>query len=314
MSREQIFKKAETYLPWDVGVMIIIVSTKIISMKRTILSVLIMCVVFLSSCMKGVDEIAKQNENEQQIREYLLSNGLTPTKDTIGLYAVLRNFNPGAPKLNLGDSVAINFEIFLLNGTRVTASEPGKPLEFLHGFAPLYGLDLALSWMRPGESATVLIPYYLAFGSGGSSDNKVPGYAPIRVEMELVRAKSEYQQIQEYIARNNLQIDMITPEGVYMKWLTKVEQGDTLGMGKDINVAYKGYFLSGKKFDEGALGHLTGSTGLIKGFDLGVRKMKLGEKALIIFPSRLGYEHYGRGDAIPPFAPLAFEVEITKVY
>lgn len=283
-------------------------------MKRSLLSVLILCVAIVSSCMKGVDEVAKQDENEKMIQEYLTTNNLTPTKDTIGLYAVIRDFNPSAPKLNLGDSLKVNYEIFLLDGTKVVESEAGKPLEFLHGFAPLYGFDLALSWMRPGESATVLIPYYLAFGSGGSSDNKVPGYAPIRVELELVNAKSEGQQIAEYILKNGYEMDMITPDNLHIKWLTKVEEGDSLGMGKDINVAYKGYLLNGKKFDEGAFNHLTGSNAAIKGFDYGVRKMKLGEKALIIFPSKLGYQHYGNGSEIPPFAPLAFEVEITKVY
>lgn len=282
-------------------------------MKRTILSVLILCVVLLTSCMKGVDEIAKQDENEKQIQEYLTANNLSPTNDTLGLYAVIRDFNPSAPALNLGDSLAVSYEIFLLDGTSVVASEVGKPLEFLHGFAPLYGFDLALSWMRLGERATVLVPYYLAFGSGGSSDSKVPGYTPVRVELELVRAKSESQQIAEYIAKKEYEIDLVTPDNLNITWLTKVEEGDSLGMGKQITVAYRGFLLNGTKFDEGALNHLTGSDGLIKGFDQGVRKMKLGEKAIVIFPSKLGYQHYGSGNDIPPFAPLSFEIEVTKV-
>lgn len=83
------------------------------------MSVLILCVALVSSCMKGVDEVAKQDENEKMIQEYLTSNNLTPTKDTIGLYAVIRDFNPSAPKLNLGDSLKVNYEIFLLDGTKV---------------------------------------------------------------------------------------------------------------------------------------------------------------------------------------------------
>ncbi len=283
-------------------------------MKKAILSVLVLCVVYLTSCMKGVDEVAKQEENDRQIKEYLAANNLTPTKDTIGMYAVMRDFNPGARKLSFGDSVKVNYEIYLLNGTKVMNSEPGKPLEYIYGYAPLYGFDLALNWMRIGERATVLLPYYLAFGSGGSSDGKVGGYAPIRLEIELQSSKSESEQMAEYIARKGYEVGLTTSENLNIVWLKKVEEGDSLGMGKQITVAYQGYLLGGKKFDEGALNHLTGSSGLIKGFDRGVRKMKAGEKAVIIFPSKLGYGETGTSNGtIPPFAPLAFEVEITKV-
>lgn len=283
-------------------------------MKKTILSVLILCVVYLTSCMKGVDEVAKQEENERQIKEYLAANNLTPTKDTLGMYTVMRTFNPGERNLSIGDSVKVNYEIYLLDGTKVMSNEVSKPLEYIYGYAPLYGFDLALNWMRIGEKATVLLPYYLAFGSGGSSDGKVGGYTPIRLELELAGSKSENEQIAEYIARKGYQVELTTSENLNIVWLKKVAEGDSLGMGKQITVAYQGFLLGGKKFDEGALSHLTGSSGLIKGFDRGVRKMKAGEKAVIIFPSKLGYGQTGsQSGVIPPFAPLAFEVEITKV-
>lgn len=282
-------------------------------MKKSVVGIFILCVVALTSCMKGVDEVEKQNENERRIQEYLLTNGLNPTKDTIGMYAVISNINPVSRMLNIGDSVKVNYKIYKLDGTLAFESEAGKPLEFHHGFAPFYGFDLAISWMRIGEKATALIPYYLAFGSGGSSDGKVPGYEPVRLEVELLGAKSEAEQMEEYIAKNGYTVDLKTANNLNIVWLNKIEAGDSLSMGKQITVAYKGYLTSGKKFDEGALNHLTGSSGLIRGFDLGVRRMKEGEKAIIIFPSKLGYEHYGSGTAIPPFAPLAFEVEITKV-
>ena len=283
-------------------------------MKKTIASILILCVVFLSSCMKGVDEVAKQEENDKQIKEYLTANNLTPTKDTLGMYAVIRDFNPAARKLTYGDSIKVNFEIYLLDGTKVLNSNPGEPLEYIYGYPPLYGFDLALSWMRIGERATVLLPYYLAFGTGGSSDGKIGGYAPVRLEIELVNSKSENDQIAAYIAKKEYEVDLTTGENLNIVWLNKVEEGDTLGMGKQVTVAYQGFLLNGKKFDEGALNHLTGSSELIKGFDRGLRKMKAGEKAILIFPSKLGYGETGTPNGpIPPFAPLAFEVEITKV-
>ena len=281
-------------------------------MKKTIFSVLILCAVFLTSCLKGVDEVEKLNENDKLIKEYLSANSLTPTNDAEGVYAVVRDLNPSARKLTVGDSVFVNYEIFLLDGTRVMGNEAGKPLQLIHGYAPLYGIDVALSWMRIGEKATVLIPYTYAFGSGGSSDKKVPGYTPIRLELELVSARSEAERMAEYIEKKGYEVGLITPDNLNIVWLKNVEEGDSLGLGKYATVAYKGYFMTGEKFDEGAFEMLTGDQTSIKGFDLGVRRLKMGEKAVLIFPSKLGY-----GDRvynkIPAFSPLAFEVEITKV-
>jgi FKBP-type peptidyl-prolyl cis-trans isomerase len=282
-------------------------------MKKAFVSILVLCVVALTSCMKGVDEVEKQNENEKQIREYLVANNLNPTRDTIGIYGILSNFNPSARKLEFGDSIKINLNVFLLNGTKVTGSEVGKPIEMIHGFAPLYGLHLALTWLRIGEKATMLLPYYAAYGTGGSTDGKVPAYTPVRLEVELVGAKSEAEQMAAYIAKNNYEVDLVTPDKLNMTWLKKIEEGDTLGMGKRVTVAYRGFLLNGTKFDEGALDHLTGSTQLIKGFDYGIRKMKVGEKAMVIFPSSLGYGSRTDLPKIPPFAPLAFEIEVTKL-
>ena len=281
-------------------------------MKKAVVGFLFACVVALTSCVKGVDEVAKQEENDRLIKEYMLANALVPTKDTIGIYGVIRDFNPVGRKLNFGDSLKINFEVFLLDGTRVASNESGKPAEFLHGFTPLYGLHLALTWMRVGERATMLLPYYAAYGTGGSTDGKVPGYAPVRLEVQLVSSKTEVDQINEYLTRKNYTPDITTPDNLNMMWLTRVAEGDSLGMGKNVNVVYKGWLLNDKKFDEGALAHLTGSTNLIKGFDQAVRKMKVGEKAMIVFPSSLGYGSRTDLQVIPPFAPLAFEIEVTQ--
>lgn len=282
-------------------------------MKKTVFGILILCIAALTSCIKTVDEVAKQEDNDKQIMEYMLANNLTPSKDTIGIYGILSNLNPAAPKLAFGDSLQINFSVYLLDGTKVTENEAGKPIALIHGFAPIYGLHLALSWMRVGEKATMLLPYYAAYGTEGSTDGKVPGYTPVRMEVELLSVKSENSQISEYIAKNDYEVGLTTAENLNIVWLKKVEEGDTLGMGKKVTVAYRGFLLSGKKFDEGALEHLTGSSNLIKGFDQGLRKMKAGEKAIVIFPSSLGYGSRTDLETIPPFAPLSFEIEITKV-
>ena len=55
---------------------------------------------------------------------------------------------------------------------------------------------------------------------------------------------------------------------------------------------------------------MEGDSSPIQGFAYALSKMKPGEKGVAFFYSNLGYQYKGSDPSIPPFSPLAFELEV----
>lgn len=84
-------------------------------------------------------------------------------------------------------------------------------------------------------------------------------------------------------------------------------------------VNYTGTLEDGSVFDSslkagrGPYTFTLGVGAVIKGWDLGVKGMKVGGKRKLTIPSDLGYGDRGAGGVIPPGATLIFEVELLEV-
>jgi len=88
--------------------------------------------------------------------------------------------------------------------------------------------------------------------------------------------------------------------------------------GKGIIVHYTGWLENGTKFDSSVdrgepFGFILGAGGVIKGWDQGVKGMKVGGKRKLTIPPSLGYGANGAGNIIPPNETLIFEVELLDV-
>lgn len=124
-------------------------------------------------------------------------------------------------------------------------------------------------------------------------------------------SKKQLRNIEDYITENNLTVTSKTDDGLHY---IKLNDGDgtAVSFGDNINVNYKGNLLNGEVFDSGNFTFTLGGGRVIPGFDLGISQMEVGEKAILIFPSTLGYGSSGQG-SIPANSPLVFEIEVVEV-
>jgi peptidylprolyl isomerase len=87
----------------------------------------------------------------------------------------------------------------------------------------------------------------------------------------------------------------------------------------EVHVLYEGRLASdGKVFDK-SLNHeapfkfTIGQGQVIKGWDIGIASMTVGEKAELILSPEYAYGESGAGDSIPPNASLIFKVELIQI-
>lgn len=134
-------------------------------------------------------------------------------------------------------------------------------------------------------------------------DSEVAGLSSEEKNQEQL-AKEQEQKMKEILEK--LKIEVLKPgEGAEAK-------NDDL-----VTANYIGKLEDGAKFDSSfdrdqPFSFYLGAGQVIKGWDLGILGMKVGEKRRLTIPPELGYGETGAGP-IPPNATLIFEVELLKI-
>jgi peptidylprolyl isomerase len=108
-----------------------------------------------------------------------------------------------------------------------------------------------------------------------------------------------------------------TPSGLtYL--ITKKGTGQQPKKGETVILHYTGTLTNGVRFDSSRDGNepfafTLGVGQVIKGWDEGVAKLRVGDQAILVIPSNLAYGSKGAGDIIPPDSTLIFIVEVVDV-
>lgn len=99
--------------------------------------------------------------------------------------------------------------------------------------------------------------------------------------------------------------------------ITKKGTGRLPKNGEIVVVHYTGMFTSGVKFDSSLdrgepIAFKLGVGQVIKGWDEGISRLRVGDQAIFVIPSSIAYGAKGRG-SIPPDSTLIFIVELVDV-
>lgn len=292
-------------------------------LSMALVAAVISATTFLACKDNYVDPTAGQyNRDTTAIRQFIQTQtGVTYLPAAIGVQYAITKANPTGRLPANGDEVELNYLLMSLDG-RYRADSALKDSvaywRFNAGTLPT-GFDVGLSKTREGESATYLIPSYAGFQD--SPFVNIPASTPLRLNVSIQKLRTEDEQINDYVARQKLTVTTTTPDGVRISKTQSVSAGAELTNGQIVSLRYTGRFLrSNTAFDSNvnqnparALLDVTlGTNSVVKGFEAGIRALKVGEKAVVVFPSSQGYGTSGRG-SIPPNTPLAFEIEVVSV-
>jgi FKBP-type peptidyl-prolyl cis-trans isomerase len=100
--------------------------------------------------------------------------------------------------------------------------------------------------------------------------------------------------------------------------ITKHGDGAPIKAGDNVIVNYTGLLTNGAKFDSSldrndTFSFPVGAGMVIKGWDEGLQKLRVGDHATLIIPASIGYGARGAGGVIPPNATLIFIIEVVGV-
>ncbi len=131
------------------------------------------------------------------------------------------------------------------------------------------------------------------------------------------RKKSVRPRCKRIVIAKSAGAAITTPTGLTYV-ITRRSQERQPRPGETVVVNYTGLLGNGVKFDSSLdrgepFNFPLGMGRVIKGWDEGIAKLRVGEQATLIIPPQLGYGERGAGGVIPPNATLIFLVELVGI-
>jgi FKBP-type peptidyl-prolyl cis-trans isomerase FkpA len=298
----------------------------------------LMGLILFNSCKKEYESI--QSIDDRKIEDYFVKNNISAVKDPKGTGFYYQITNPGTGDLFLNtDSVLYTITLkSLFNGTTYYTTPPAGNLgnrvgytsqlqvvaaDQLKGIAPVYAsfspISTAIRALKPGGSAKVFLPSYLAFGKNGEEALGVPSNDVLEITINTLPEKSQAaldeKRIQEFMTSKGITNAVRDVTGVYYV-VSQVGTGtEQIDLSSIVTVNYTGRLLNGQVFDTNTAGTYQaqlGSASMIAGWQT-LTKFRKGAKVRLIIPSTRAYANTVRDNIIWENTPLDFDIEIVDV-
>ena len=287
-------------------------------------------VVLLSSCKKEYESV--QTQDDTKIADYLAKNNIVALPDPAKsgyFYVLTQPADGGTPAPEYKDVDSVRYNIVgksMINGT-VYGSSPltrnlGMPVGYTGmaaqggGFMglPVPAISDVLKKLRPGGSARIFLPSYLAFGKNGYPAAKIPSNEVIELNISTYSEKQallDQQHILSFLTANSLTA-LKDESGVHYIVTTSGTGVDPINVNTDVEMKYTLKMLDGTTADSGQF------TSAPKSLVIGMTKMLVkftkGAKFRLFIPSVLGYGNVtNQSGSIPANSVLDFDVEIINV-
>lgn len=187
------------------------------------------------------------------------------------------------------------------------------------------GITEGLMMMREGGQATLFFTSDLGYGAEGKG--RVSPYQSLKYEVELLEVIKDIENYEKN--RMEAYVDTLAgadtihdPATDAVMYYVIDEPGEGYSIEDDtvVEIAYKGYLIDGRVFDEkdadDPYNFTVGEGEVIMGWDFGVRRFTEGAKGRMIIPYQLGYSDYGGTNqsgltTIPPYETLVFDIEVV---
>jgi FKBP-type peptidyl-prolyl cis-trans isomerase FkpA len=168
---------------------------------------------------------------------------------------------------------------------------------------------------------TAIIISILFFTACSSDDNhpktdqEILAYKEPLVGVNKILVDKDSAEIASYCSRRKLSLST-SASGLWYK-IYHTGKGDSAKADNVANIKYKVSLLSGKVcYTSDSLGlknFLIGQGGVETGLEIGILKMREGDKAKFIMPPNLAYGLIGDENKIPARSIIVYEVELVKL-
>ncbi|MBU1368511.1 MAG: FKBP-type peptidyl-prolyl cis-trans isomerase [Bacteroidetes bacterium] len=287
-------------------------------------------------------EMLEQMKKEEQLllKDFIASLNDKVEEKESGLFLIEEKKGRGRLP-EAGDVLRLHFSVSGIDGMELFSTFEREPMDVTFGEAfDTKGFDEGIGYLRKGGKLKLIVPSSLAFDSVGRGQ-MVPPYSTLIYEVELMDILSKKQvereaeakqkaeeakakqaqneetsKIQTYLKKEKISAKP-TPSGLYYVEI-EAGTGAQAASGKEVKVHYTLFNIEGKQLQSSRemdqpFSFVLGQGQVIKGWDEGIAMMKAGGKAKLIVPSALAYGATARGEDIPAYSPLVFEVELIEV-